>query len=513
MDAVNGTISLYSIAFVLILLITQERSALRKKAGVAQSRVMLFTSLTMLTANALAMLVFRRNAVMFIVLRMLAFASFFAVMALYTYFLALWLKLRTRFARGITIASWVVCLLAILIGMAITAGHLGFDDDDQAASFSPTLYLAASIASTIVAILDVLLLRTVRGKIPKDDWLFMTLAPVAPCISVIFTLLFPGLLLNYPIFVLVLFVGQLRQQRKGDEALREKQQEADMYQLRMVRERVEPHFVCNVLANIYYLCDEDAGAAKTAVTNLSDYLRGMAPAKEIAKPVPFSQELSLIRSFIALVKLRSDEKLLYVENLEVTNFSLPSFTVQPLVENAVKHGYNPKTGLYRVELNTARDGKDILITVIDYGKGFDKTQLESMQRPSGTNNLRQILELTGSGEMSLDSIPGLGTVAKVRLYGEPRTQDRSELPAQRSGEGRPAARPGAGLPRGAEARPSARAELGARHGGEAASSRLLTGASRNGESRAANRVVTNPSRYLTNHTQNSLKKNQIVTDK
>lgn len=444
MDAVNGTISLYSIAFVLILLITQEHSALRKKAGVAQSRVMLFTSLTMLTANALAMLVFRRNAVMFILLRMLAFASFFAVMALYTYFLALLLELRSRYARLLMIASWVVCILATVIGVMITVSRLDPAAGDAHAGFSPTLYLAASIASTIVAILDVLLLRTVRGKIPKDDWLFLTLAPVAPCLSVVFTLLFPGLLLNYPIFVLVLFISQMRLQRKMDEALREKQKEADMYQLRMVRERVEPHFVCNVLANIYYLCGEDAAAAKTAVTNLSDYLRGMAPAKEIVKPVPFSQELSLIRSYIALVKLRGDKDLEFVEELEVTNFSLPSFTVQPLVENAVKHGCNTKTGLYRVELKTFRDGKDVIITVTDYGKGFDKSQLDSMQRPSGTNNLRQILELTNCGEMNLESIPGLGTVAKVRIYGEQRAAAMTASELRHGGEARKAAAHGGG---------------------------------------------------------------------
>ena len=500
MDAVNGAISLYSIAFMLIILITMERSVFQRHRSRLQNRAMLFISLVMLTANALAMLVFRKNAVMFIVLRMLAFASFFAVMGLYTSFLTLRLELWSRYARGLTIASWVVCILAVAVGIAITVSRFSLITDDEAANFSPALYLAASIACIIDAILDVLLLRTVRGKIPRGDWLFLTLAPVAPCASVIFTLIFPGLLLNYPIFVLVLFISQLRSKHKGDLALQEKQQEADMYQLRMVRERVEPHFVCNVLTNIYYLCDEDAGAAKDAVTNLSAYLRGMAPAKEIARPVPFTQELSLIRSFIALVRLRTDIPLEFVEELGVTDFSLPSFTVQPLVENAVKHGRNPKTGLYRIELSTAREGKDVLITVTDYGQGFDKSQLELMQRPSGTNNIRQILELTGCGEMSLDSIPGLGTVAKVRLYGEPRAPKAAPKAAE------PA-------PRGAELPSTARlTAMHPRHKAErtgaAAAERALRGVSRPSAG-----TVTDQRQYLTKYAQSIHKKSQNVTDK
>ena len=418
MDAINGTISLYSIAFVLILLITTERSALRRQRRRVLDRVMLYISLVMLSANALAMLVFRENPIMFIILRMLAFASFFAVMALYTYILVVRLELRSRYATLLLAASWGICLVAILVGIAITVNRFDLSPSNGPIIISPALYLAASIASMADAIVDVLLLRMVRGKIPKNDWIFLTLAPVAPCVSILFTLVFPGLLLNYPIFVLVLFVSQLLGMHKRDEALREKQQEADMYQLRMIRERVEPHFVSNVLTNIFYLCDEDVSAAKYAVTNLSDYLRSMAPAREITSPVPFTQELRLIRSYVALVRLQNEVALQFVEELGVTDFKLPSFTVQPLVENAVKHGRNPKTGLYRIELKTVQDGDDIVITVTDYGQGFDKAVLKDIQRPSGTNNVQQLLHLTGCGELSLDSIPGLGTVAKVRLNGD-----------------------------------------------------------------------------------------------
>ena len=133
-------------------------------------------------------------------------------------------------------------------------------------------------------------------------------------------------------------------------------------------------------------------------------------------PVPFAQELEHCRLYLRFEQLRFREQFRMEYDLCDTDFSLPPLTLQPLVENAVRHGacQIPEGGVVRIE--SADAGAYHVVRIIDNGVGFDP----SATAVSGRNNLglgviRARLEQLCGGELLVHSAPGEGTIAEVRI--------------------------------------------------------------------------------------------------
>ncbi len=147
--------------------------------------------------------------------------------------------------------------------------------------------------------------------------------------------------------------------------------------------RIQPHFLYNSLTSIIYYADKDPGKTKTALVDFSRYLRKNLEAISAEGPVRFEDELEHTKKYLALEKLRFEEKLKIVYEIEDRDFSLPVLTLQPLVENAVKHGIRKnRDGTGQVTIRTFRKAEKHVIEVIDDGVGFD---VESLSQSDDTH--------------------------------------------------------------------------------------------------------------------------------
>lgn len=192
-------------------------------------------------------------------------------------------------------------------------------------------------------------------------------------------------------------------------------------QTKLVFSQMQPHFMFNALDTIYYLCDTDPEAAKLAISDFSDYLRINLNASEYQKPVPFATELQHTEKYLSLEKLRFEDRLQIVWDIQTTDFCLPVLTVQPLVENAVKHGVNKRKEGGTVTIRTELVKNGFQITVTDDGVGFDTTQEipDTEERTHiGIAGVRRCLHLMSGGTLDISSQPGVGTTATIHL---PRT--------------------------------------------------------------------------------------------
>ena len=132
--------------------------------------------------------------------------------------------------------------------------------------------------------------------------------------------------------------------------------------------QMQPHFIFNMLSSIEALCQTDAAAAAESIENLSGYLRSNMDALSSEEPIPFDDELRHIRQYIALELADPARQFSFDYELEVRDFLLPALTVQPIVENAVKHGaLTHRDGTGRVTLATEEAGEYIRIRVEDNG--------------------------------------------------------------------------------------------------------------------------------------------------
>ena len=181
--------------------------------------------------------------------------------------------------------------------------------------------------------------------------------------------------------------------------------------------QIQPHFIQNALTSMIYFADKDAAKTKNALMNFSQYMRRNLDISSMSDPVPFSEELTHVKTYLALEQMRFEDDLQVQYDIGPTAFMLPPLTVQPLVENAVKHGImRSERGCGTVTLRTAETADDWQIIISDDGCGFDPKQLETLdQTHIGIRNVKRRLELFCGGTLQFTSSPGKGTVCTVSI--------------------------------------------------------------------------------------------------
>ena len=135
--------------------------------------------------------------------------------------------------------------------------------------------------------------------------------------------------------------------------------------------QIQPHFLYNALNTIKYLIKRDPKTAEKAVISFSKYLRGNMDSITQKTPIPFSEELEHIKNYCDIELLRFGDKLEIIYDTEFVEFNVPSLTIQPLVENAIKHGVTKKAEGGRVKLSTQFADDCYYVIIEDDGVGFD----------------------------------------------------------------------------------------------------------------------------------------------
>lgn len=204
------------------------------------------------------------------------------------------------------------------------------------------------------------------------------------------------------------------------EELYEKELEMERDKTTLLMAQIKPHFIYNCLAIIRYLCGVDSKMAEETIEHFSDYLRQSMEIITKIDCIPFSDEMKLVDNYLYMEKKRFGEKIRIEKKIEAYKFKIPPLTLQPLVENAVKHGLQGrgrnKAGL--VTISAWEENDAYLVMVEDNGVGVDQELLEQKDAQRvhiGIDNVKLRLELMASGTLTIESEPVTGTKAIMRL--------------------------------------------------------------------------------------------------
>lgn len=197
----------------------------------------------------------------------------------------------------------------------------------------------------------------------------------------------------------------------------EAEREIEKLKTDIMLSQIRPHFLYNSLTTIKHLCRVDPAGAEKAVTEFAYYIRGNMDSLTADKPIYFTDELNHTRAYLSLEKLRFGDDLTVVEQISFTSFMLPSLTLQPLVENAVRHGIRETedgSGTVTIATKQYPDRYEIIVT--DDGNGFDTQILEGDDSEHlGIRNVRYRLEHMCGGSLTIRSVAGQGTQAVISL--------------------------------------------------------------------------------------------------
>ena len=181
--------------------------------------------------------------------------------------------------------------------------------------------------------------------------------------------------------------------------------------------QIKPHFRHNARTLIIDLCDTAPQKAKEATVEFSRYLRGNMESIDRTGPISFEKELEHTKLYLDIEQMRFAGDLQVRYDIACTGFSLPALTVEPLAENAVRHGVREKPdGRGTVVIATRETPDGYEITVTDDGPGFDPDRLpEDGQMHVGIANVRERLRQIVDGSLEYRSAPGEGTAAIIRI--------------------------------------------------------------------------------------------------
>ena len=189
--------------------------------------------------------------------------------------------------------------------------------------------------------------------------------------------------------------------------------------VQIMMSQIQPHFIYNTLSTIQALCRRDPQKAFEVTEKFGRYLRKNLNLLKQPDMIPLEKEIEHTRVYAEIEKVRFPNIDVIYEIRDV-DFLLPALTIQPLVENAIKHGVRiRKHGMVRI-LTECRQGTHI-ITVEDNGKGFDKNkavrerggeEYESGEH-IGLKNVQERIELMCEGSMEIKSEPDKGTTIRI----------------------------------------------------------------------------------------------------
>lgn len=216
------------------------------------------------------------------------------------------------------------------------------------------------------------------------------------------------------IFCLLEGVGLLNSYAKQKTALEEMEMELTLSRTTTMMSQIRSHFVFNLLNAISGMCKYDPEKADDTVVRFARYLRNNIDIMENDKNIPFETDLKQLEDYVALEQVRFGDKVEFYTDIETMDFMIPPLILQPVVENAIKHGISKKKGNGTIILRTRKQGETVIITVEDDGIGFDMAELDK-EKSVGLRNIRFRLEHLVNGTFAISSEVNKGTVATITI--------------------------------------------------------------------------------------------------
>lgn len=325
--------------------------------------------------------------------------------------------------------QWAVYMVGLLgIAMVVTnlfSGTFYYFDANNFYHRTDSYFLLM-VVGFVNIVLDLMLMIINRKCFkPQMFWSLMSYL-VLPILAGVFQTFHYGMsLLNISIAVSMLFIflaweiDKTQQQVEQKNVMAEQkeriaQQEKEITQMQqdIMLSQIQPHFLYNSLTAIAQLCEKKPMEAKKVTIAFAEYLRGNMNALKTKEPVPFTQELDHVENYLALERMRFGDDLEIIFDIETVDFCVPVLTVQPIVENAIKHGIHRK-GTVVISSREQPDGFEVRVE--DDGVGFNPMEGKpgDGRNHVGIVNVGQRIRDLCGGSLTYKSTPGKGTIATL----------------------------------------------------------------------------------------------------
>lgn len=300
-----------------------------------------------------------------------------------------------------------ICSIYILLSVISLFNGMFFSFDENGCFVNGPMYGLVRAFDLIVIIIGIFWVMCYRKILTLREISFLISFNVLPLLSMTLqrfwepTPQYMAATLSL-IVIYVLFHGEITRQLADSR-------------ISIMLSQIQPHFMHNMLTTIMYMCRTEPEEAEKTVGQFADYLRANMDSLTLKQCIQFETELKHVKTYWSLEEKRFGDKIRAVYDIQENSFMLPSLTIQPIVENAVKHGMRKGKQL-TVTIRTYSDVNNYYVEINDDGRGFDVNAFENDGKSHiGIKNVQQRLKMMCGGELMVNSVPDQGTDAVIKI--------------------------------------------------------------------------------------------------
>ncbi|MCL2627704.1 MAG: histidine kinase [Oscillospiraceae bacterium] len=282
-----------------------------------------------------------------------------------------------------------------------------------------SIFMLSNVSTFIWTVLTSFILISNRKPLSTKEFCALMSYVILPTAGLLLFIMSAGtiqfIIFSITICVVIYFAGI-----QSDLARQLEQKELELTQSRIaiMTSQIQPHFIHNALAAIKSMIRVDPDQAAEAIVEFSSYLRSNINSLSNTEPVSFNNELSHVETYLSIEQKRFRNKLNVTYDITERDFCLPALSIQPIVENSVRHGITSRkeTG-GNISISAHKINDEIVITVADDGAGFDINQIKKEQGLAnvGIQNAKTRLAEMVGGTLEIQSIIGTGTTVTIRI--------------------------------------------------------------------------------------------------
>lgn len=251
----------------------------------------------------------------------------------------------------------------------------------------------------------------------KGEKVSFALYCILPYFAIVLQTIFKGYAIGYLSIIIAIEILFFFLNVKKNIQLLEEQEKNKDAQIRVMMSQIQPHFVYNSLSSISTLITMDPIKAQSALDDFTEYLRHNISSLTETRLIPFEAELKHIQIYLSLEKLRFNDRIQVEYDIKTKNFNVPPLSIQPLVENAVKHGVLKRIEGGFILIKVYETFDSYVVEVRDDGVGFDLSKVDFTENEHfGINNIRTRLKNMHCGSLEIKSAPGKGAKATITFY-------------------------------------------------------------------------------------------------
>ncbi len=325
-------------------------------------------------------------------------------------------KIRSSRLWHAVLGLWIVYIIVLSCAMFID----GFFVTQYGQYYRGPLYpviLLPPVAILLLTFAGTMRRRKMLSRKVLLGFLISLVPMTAALIAQLFIDVFPLLDVSYVLSALSMYgfvlSDQIEQDRLRQQELTRQQMEIADQRASIMVLQMRPHFIYNTMTSIYCLCDQNPQMARQVIMDFTTYLRKNFTAIGSADLIPFTAELEHVHAYLAVEQALYEDSLFVDYDTPHTLFRIPPLTLQPIVENAVKHGRNPYTGPLHISIRTRKTDSGSEIVVADNGRGFEP--VDDSEPHIALKNIQQRLEILCQANLTIESNEGGGTVVTVTI--------------------------------------------------------------------------------------------------